>query len=127
MRPKTKRRVSSLFALLIVGSVALLVPGFAQERLDARIGSASPSTARHSHQHDVTVDSLKQGKTEYQLKGSSEGSHRVVFTKQQLADILNGTTVIVQSEKSQEAGNVKAHQHRVTVTVKTEERERSGW
>ncbi len=125
MRPKSKRRV--LLVLLIVGSLALPVPGFAQEQLDIRIGSASPSTDRHSHQHDITVDSLKQGKAEYQLKGSSEVSHRVVLTKQQLADILNGTTVIIQSDKSQDAGNVKAHQHRVTVTVKTEERERSGW
>ena len=126
MKPRLKWL--SLFALLIVGSLTPLLPGFAQDELEVAVGSASPSAGRHSHAHDVTLEALRNGKTQYVLKGSSEGSHRIVLTQGQVSDLLNGTTVIIQSEKNDEADNkMKAHQHRVTLTVKTEERERSGW
>lgn len=127
MRAKLRRPVPFLLTLALAVSLLLFRPGFSQEELHIQVGSASPSVGNHSHAHDVTVDALKKGTAEYLLKGSSEGSHRVVLTKQQIADLLNGTTVIVQSEKSDESGKIRAHQHRVTLTVKAEERERSGW
>lgn len=127
MKPRPKWLSLLAPALLIAGSLALLLPGFAQEQLEVAIGGASPSVGRHSHAHDITLEALRAGKTEYLLKGGSEGSHKITLNKQQVSDLLNGTTIIVQSEKNDETGKMKAHQHRVTLTVKTEERERSGW
>jgi hypothetical protein len=127
MKPKSKWRGSFFLVPIVAVSLALFVAVYADEELEVEIGAAAPSVGDHSHPHDITVDSLKQGKMEYLLKGGSEGSHRVVLTKRQVADLLNGTTAIIQSEKSQDSGKIKSHQHRVTITVKTRERERSGW
>lgn len=127
MKSKTRRPGCHLLVAIAALSVALCVTAFADEELEVEIGAAAPSVGDHSHAHDITVDALKRGKMEYLLKGGSEGSHRVVLTKQQVADLLNGTAAIIQSEKSQDTGKIKSHQHRVTITVKIRERERSGW
>ncbi|MFQ5902286.1 MAG: hypothetical protein ACE5JO_01205 [Candidatus Binatia bacterium] len=73
------------------------------------------------------MESLKQGKTEYLLGSHPKDSHRITLTRQQVADLLDGTTIIVRSDKDKETGNTKAHRHRVTITLKSEEPESSGW
>ena len=114
-------------AFIFGGSLGLLLPAAeAQENLEVKIGPSSPSVAEHSHEHDVTDQALKQGKTQYQLGSKPEDSHRITLTREQLANVVEGTTIIVESDKDQEAGNIKTHQHRVTVTLKVEPPD-SGW
>lgn len=127
MKPIWEKAVLFLLVLFVAGNLGFIPSGLAQEKLEVKIGDASPAVERHSHKLDITADSLKQGKMEYLLGSSSKANHRVTLTKQQVADIRNGTTIIVESDKSQDAGDIKAHQHKVTITLKAEKEERSGW
>ncbi len=128
MKPKPRMILMFVAALIFGGSLALLPRGAqAQQELEVEIGAASPSGSEHSHKHDITVEDLKQGKTRSLLGSNPEDSHHIPLTRQQVADILDGTTIIVRSGKDKEAGDTKAHQHRVTITLTTEEPESSGW
>lgn len=128
MKPKPRMVFILVFALILGGSLGLLPRGAqAQQELEVKVGPPLSSGADHSHEHDITVESLKRGKTQYLLGSNPENSHRITLTRQQMADTLDGTTIIVQSGKDKETGNTKAHRHRVTITLKTEEPESSGW
>lgn len=127
MKPSWKKVMVFSFVLIFAGSLGFILPGLAQEELEVKIGDAAPSVVRHAHEHDITIKALKRGKTEYLAGSGSQNSHRVTLTKQQIADILNGTTVIVQTDNSGGIGSIQAHRHKVTVTLKIEKEERSGW
>ena len=114
-------------ALVFGGSLGFFLSAArAQENLEVKIGPSSPSVAEHSHEHDITGQSLKQGNIQYELGSKPKDSHRITLTREQLADIVEGTTIIVESDKDQEAGTIKVHQHRVTFTLKVEPPD-SGW
>jgi len=126
MKSKT---VIFLFASVLVfgGSLGFFLSAArAQQNLEVKIGPSSPSVAEHSHEHDVTDQALKQGKTQYLLGSKPEDSHRIALTREQLANVVEGTTIIVESDKDQEAGMIKVHQHRVTITLQVEPPD-SGW
>ena len=99
----------------------------AQQEVEVKIGAPSPSVASHSHDHNITVGSLNRGKTEYTLRSKSQDRHKINLTAAQRADLLDGTTVIIRFSKDGDGGDLKEHQHQVTITVKGEERESSGW
>lgn len=128
MKPKPRMIFMFASALIFGASLGLLPRGAqAQQELEVKVGPASSSVADHSHEHDITVESLKRGKTHYLLGSNPEDSHRITLTRQQVTDLLDGTTIIVRSDKDKETGDAKAHRHRVTITLKTEEAESSGW
>lgn len=99
----------------------------AQEELQIKIAPHRSSAASHAHDNNITVQALKRGKTEYRLQGKTEDQHTISLTRIQRADVVEGTTVIILSGKDGDSGDLKAHQHRVTITYKPEEEEPSGW
>ena len=107
-------------------SIPLLARGVqAQENLEVKIAPASPAVAKHSHSHDITEDDLTGGTTAYVLGSHPYDSHSITLTSQQLADIREGTTVIVRTAKDKDGGKFKSHQHRVSITLEVEAE--SGW
>ncbi len=109
-------------------SFTLLVYGVqAQQEVEVKIGAPSPSMASHSHDRNITVGSINRGKKEYTLQSKSQDRHEINLTAAQRRDLLDGTTVIIRSRKDRDGGDLKEHQHQVTITVKGEERESSGW
>jgi ABC-type Zn uptake system ZnuABC Zn-binding protein ZnuA len=107
-------------------SIPLLARGVqAQEYLTVKVAGATPAVASHSHSHDITEDALKDGAKEYVIGSDSADSHRITLNSEQLLDIQEGTTVIVRSSKDEDSGKVKAHQHRVSITLDAEAE--SGW
>lgn len=119
---------TSLAVVVSTLSFALLASGVqAQQEVEVKIGPPSPSVASHSHDHNITVGSIKRGKREYTLQSKSEDRHQINLTRTQRADLLDGTTVIIRSSKDENGGDLKEHQHRVTITYKGEEEESSGW
>ena len=108
-------------------SIPLLSDGVqAQDKLTVKVAGATPAVASHSHSHDITEDALKDGAKEYVIGSDSADSHRITLNSEQLLDISEGTTVIVRSSKDEDGGKVKAHQHRVSITLNVEEAD-SGW
>ena len=102
-------------------SIPLLARGVqAQENLTVKVAGATPAVASHSHSHDITEDALKDGAKEYVIGSDSADSHRITLNSEQLLDIQEGTTVIVRSSKDEDSGKVKAHQHRVSITLEAE-------
>ena len=109
-------------------SFTLLAYGVqAQQEVEVKIGAPSPSVASHSHDHNITVGSINRGKKVYTLRSKSQDRHKVNLTRNQRADLLDDTTVIIRSSKDRDSGDFKEHQHQVTITVKGEEKESSGW
>jgi len=107
---------------------ALLASGVqAQQEMEVKIGPPSPSVASHSHDHNITVGSLNRGKTEYTLRSKSQDRHKANLTAAQRGDLIDGTTVIIRTGKDGDGGDLKEHQHQLTITVKGEEQESSGW
>ncbi len=124
MKPNAK----SILMLGIVLSLLLLVRGVqAEGELNVEIDPPTPSVASHSHSNDITEESLKEGKTKYMLTSDPEDSHRTTLTKQQVSDILDGTTIIIRSSMDKDGGKLKAHQHGLGITFTAEEPESSGW
>lgn len=119
--------LKAIMILAIMLSIPLMARGVqAQENLQVKIAPASPAVAKHSHSHDITEDKLTGGTTTYVLGSHPDDNHSITLTSQQLADIREGTTVIVLTGKDKDGGKFKAHQHRVSITLKAEEAE-SGW
>lgn len=118
--------LKAIMILAIVLSIPLLARGIqAQENLQVKIAPASPAVAKHSHSHDITADDLTGRTTTYVLGSHPDDSHGITLTSGQLADIAEGTTVIVRTSKDKDSGMFKSHQHRVSITLEAEAE--SGW
>jgi len=123
---KQKTVLAGFFALLL--SLPLIARGvYAQEEVEVKIAPPLTSVGRHSHDHNITAQAVKRSKTEYMLQSKPEDSHKISPSRTQISDLLNGTTVIYLSSKDADSGDLKAHQHRVTITYKAEKEEASGW
>ena len=117
----------SIGVVVFASSFTLLAYGVqAQQEVEIKIGAPSPSVASHSHNHNITVGSINRGKKAYTLRSKSQDRHKINLTATQRGDLRDGTTVIIRSSKDGNGGDLKEHQHRVTITVKGEE-ESSGW
>ncbi|MEE9549525.1 MAG: hypothetical protein V3W08_03895 [Candidatus Binatia bacterium] len=113
-----RQTLKAIIISVSILSIPLLARGVqAQEYPDVNIAPATPAVARHLHSHDITEDALSQGSTEYVIGSHPADSHRITLTRQQLEDILEGTTVIVRSSKDEDGGKLKAHQHRMSITL----------
>lgn len=113
---------------LLTLSLTLLAYGVqAQQEIEVKVGEPSSSVASHTHDHNITVRSVTSGKTEYTLRGKSQDRHKIELTPAQISDLRDGTTVILISTKDAAGGDQKEHQHQVTITLKGEEKESSGW
>ena len=119
-------RKETVVSALAVSLLLYAPPVWAQQELEVKIGSPA-SGARHSHDHDITTEALKQGKASFTLKSSPQESHRINLTRKQVTDLLDGTTIIVNSSDGESNEGGKKHQHRVTLTVKSQEAESAGW
>ena len=121
-----RQTLKTIIISLSILSLPLLARGVqAQENLTVKVAGATPAVASHSHSHDITEDALKDGAKEYVIGSDSADSHRISLNSEQLLDIQEGTTVIVRSSKDEDSGKVKAHQHRVSITL--EAGAESGW
>ncbi len=117
-----------IWAVVFTFSFTLLAFGVqAQQEVEVKVGAPSPSVANHSHDHNISMGSIKRGKKEYTLRSKSQDRHKINPTAAQRGDLLDGTTLIIRSTKDSNDGDLKAHQHQVTITVKGEEKESSGW
>jgi hypothetical protein len=119
-----EKTIIILASILIIPLLARGVQ--AQEKLQVKVAGATPAVASHSHSHDITENALRGGSTEYTIGSDPKDSHRITLNSQQLADIREGTTVIVRTSKDEDGGKIKAHQHRVGINLKVEEAE-AGW
>ena len=118
--------LKAIMILAIVLSIPLLARGVqAQENLQVKIAPASPAVAKHSHSHDITADDLTGRTTTYVIGSHPDDRHSITLTSGQLADIAEGTTVIVRTAKDKDGGKFKSHQHRVSITLEVEAE--SGW
>lgn len=102
--------IASLAALIAFGSGA----AFAEQELKVSItpGMSSDYTS------DFTLDDLKSGRVEYMVSGMGK-TYTVKLSEQQVQEILDGTTVMVDSMND-------GSKVRVSLTVEGEP-ERSGW
>jgi hypothetical protein len=78
----------------------------------------SASMAKKAQSHDITTESLKEGKKEYTVTGSGEASYKISLTEQQIEDLLGGTTVIVETAQ----GGMK-----VKIGPAEKKAKKSGW
>ena len=78
-----------------------------------------PGTGSDYNTSDITLDALKSGKMEYMVSGMGK-SYTVKLTDQQIKNVLDGTTVMVDSM------NGSGSKVRVSLTVEGEP-ESSGW
>lgn len=101
----------SLCALFTISSGSAL----AEQQLKIKV-TPGKSSDYHS---DMTLESLKDGKTEYTVSGMGK-TFKVKLTEQQVEDAMKGTTVMVDSSKNGDSGV------RVSITVEGEP-ESSGW
>ena len=120
------------FTRILLAIVLLALPltasqARAEDKLKVEIAPAAPSVGKHAHDHDIKIDALKKDKTGYLLQSAAEDSHRISLTRKQVANILDGTTIIVRTEGDGDGGIFKAHRHRVSITFQAEEQESSGW
>ncbi|MFQ5682279.1 MAG: hypothetical protein ACE5HC_03310 [Candidatus Binatia bacterium] len=128
MKLKSTRIFLSLGVLILGGILTVALPEVqADDEFTIKIGPAAPSVAKHAHKLEITAFSLKQGKGDYKLGSRPEDSHAITLTQEQVADLLDGTTVIVESGKDPDSGEFKAHRHRVALTLKDAESTSSGW
>ena len=84
-------------------------------KLEVAIG-ASISAAKVTKNHNITLDDLKDRKAEYTIKAGGQ-EHKITLTKDQIKDILAGTTVHVDAANNQ----------KVRITLKSEKPKSSGW
>jgi len=101
--------VSSVFFIITLGSA------LADQELKIKVSPGNSS----DYNSDVTLDALKAGKTDYMVSGMGN-TYEVKLTKQQVKDVMNGTTVMVDSSQNGGSGV------RVSLTVEGEA-ESSGW
>ena len=101
--------VSSLFFALTLGSA------LAEQELKVKITPGKTS----DYKSDITLDALKSGTTAYMVSSMGK-SYEVKLTKQQIKDVLKGTTVMVDSSKNGSSAV------RVNLAVEGEA-ESSGW
>ncbi len=78
----------------------------------------SASAAKKAHSHDVSHESLTEGRKEYSVSASAGASYKFSLTQQQIEDILGGTTVIVETAQ----GGMK-----VKVGPAEKKAKKSGW
>jgi len=88
---------------------------FAEQKLKVTV---SPGESSH-YTSDMTLEALKAGTADYRVSGMGK-TYRVKLTKQQIKDVLNGTTVMVDSSQNGGSGV------RVNLSVEGEP-ESSGW
>ncbi len=116
-----------IWAVVFTFSFTLLAFGVqAQQEVEVKVGAPSPSVASHSHDHNISVGSINRGRKEYTLRSKSQDRHKINPTAAQRRDLGDETTVIIRSSKDGDGGDLKEHQHRVTITLKGEEKD-SGW
>ena len=108
---------SARFAVLVSFLFLCLAAGFALAEQELKI-KVSPGQSS-DYNTDLTLDALKEGKTDYTVSGMGK-TYQVKLTGQQVKDVLKGTTVMVDS--SMNGGSAV----RVSLTVEGEE-ESSGW
>jgi len=121
---KTPVRIGSIGLFL----VCLLGAGYAQE-VKVQVSPASIPGMEHKHTHNLAPAALKAGTTEFRIGGAPEDTHSIKLSKAQLQDLLNGTTVIVDTEVDPNAG-LPGHVHRLTITtikMASQQQETSGW
>ena len=101
--------------LIILILAFTLGSGLAQEKLKVTVtpGNSSDYTS------NLSLEALKSGTTDYQVSGMGK-TYRVKLTKQQIDDVLKGTTVMVDS------GQNGGSSVRVNLSVEGEP-ESSGW
>jgi hypothetical protein len=99
------------------------------QEVKVRVSPASIPGMEHEHTHNIAPAALKSGATEFHIGGNPEDIHDIKLSKTQVQNLLNGTTVIVDTELDA-PGGLSAHVHRLTITtikVAPQQQESSGW
>ncbi len=78
----------------------------------------SASSAMKAHKHNLSIEALNEGQTEYEVYTSASHSYHIMLSEQEIKDILDGTTVITETQ----TGDMK-----VKVRVKEKRRRSWGW
>lgn len=68
------------------------------EKYKVEIGE-SASSAQKAQSHDITKEALKEGRTEFTVQASDKASYKITLTKEQIQDLLGGTTIIVDTQQ----------------------------
>ncbi len=71
-------------------------PGAGITNLSVSIGQ-SVSRAKKAYNHNMTVDALKSGQTEYKVYAASGEAYTIKLSEKNVEDILSGSTAIVQT------------------------------
>jgi len=71
-----------------------------------------------AYSHTITIAALEDGDSDFEVKVSEDSAYTIELTEQQIEDILNGTTVHVDTQE----GDLV-----VQITVKDTKPKSSGW
>lgn len=99
------------------------------QEVRVKVSPASIPGMEHKHTHNLAAAALKSGTTEFRIGGAPDDIHILRLSKAQLQSLLNGTTLIVDTELDA-SGGLPAHIHRLTITAidtSPGQQENSGW
>jgi hypothetical protein len=89
--------IAVLVALaLFIGHIAI-IPAHAEEPLNVSIGK-SATFAKKAVSHDITLDALKSGQSEFSVSSSADEAYPIRLSEKQIEDILAGSTVVLETE-----------------------------
>ena len=114
---RTLRIGLGLAIMMTLGSLIAMSAPYYGKILNVKIGKTA-SEAKGVAWHNISMRSLRNGDTEYEVKDKDGNRYKIQLTERQVQDILDGTTV---HAKTLEGGQ------KVQVTLKELAPKRSGW
>lgn len=112
--------VGLAFIVGLAGAFGHAVPealAASKKKLKVEIGETA-SRAQKTRKHDIKIEALEEGRLEYVVRDRRGDEYKIKLTEEQVKDILDGTTVMVETE----GGMME-----VKITAKEEKKKRSGW
>ncbi len=122
------KKLSTFFAVPVI-ALSVLAWSNARKIVVVTMGPVGATVHEQVEEHNLTVRSLERGKTEYWVRALNRRTYDVVLTEEQIASILEETTVMADASSG-------STEMKVSITVKEEERRRgtgqsrggdSGW
>jgi hypothetical protein len=85
------------YTLLFMMAVGAICSALAFEKtLIVEIG-ASASQVKRAFSHNISMAALEDGDSEFEVKATNDEAYTIELTEQEIDDILNGTTVHVET------------------------------
>ena len=120
MSNKLKAILVITIAMIVVIGAAVVSGGAAAMEIEVKVGPTAVD-AEVAEEHNVTVGALEAGDAEFWVQDAAERTHQINLSASQIADVLEGTTVMLNAPADGDGDPL-----RVLLTL-TEVEEDSGW